>query len=129
MLPYLGAGAAQGLEDGFLLAKLLGHEQTTLSNVEVQFQPRSVEMLYSHVPQQVLHAYDAVRRPRASRVWNDSLRAGNVYDLVGYDSDEPSPGEIRRNLSGITDFVWHHRIEDDVESAVKHLQMLGVFAV
>ena len=36
MLPYLGAGAGQGLEDAYLLGHLLSHPQTTLDNVEVR---------------------------------------------------------------------------------------------
>lgn len=35
MLPHLGAGAGQGLEDAHLLAKLLGHPQTSMDNIEV----------------------------------------------------------------------------------------------
>lgn len=35
MLPHLGAGAGQGFEDAYLVGKLLGDPQTTLSNVEV----------------------------------------------------------------------------------------------
>lgn len=35
MFPHLGAGAGQGLEDAYLLARLLSHPQTTPSNVEV----------------------------------------------------------------------------------------------
>ena len=36
MLPHLGAGAGQALEDAHLLAKLLGHPQTTADNVPVR---------------------------------------------------------------------------------------------
>ena len=36
MLPHLGAGAGQGLEDAYLLGQLLGHPQTDASNVEVR---------------------------------------------------------------------------------------------
>lgn len=35
MLPHLGAGAGQGLEDAYLISKLLTHPQTTLENLEV----------------------------------------------------------------------------------------------
>lgn len=35
MLPHLGAGAGQSLEDAYVLAKLLGHPETNLENVEV----------------------------------------------------------------------------------------------
>lgn len=37
MLPHLGAGAGQGLEDAYLIYKLLTHPQTTLDNLEVNF--------------------------------------------------------------------------------------------
>lgn len=36
MLPHLGAGAGQGIEDAYLLGKLLGHPQTTLANIPVR---------------------------------------------------------------------------------------------
>ena len=36
MLSSLGAGAATGIEDAYLLGKLLGHPQTTRANVEVR---------------------------------------------------------------------------------------------
>ena len=36
MLPHLGAGAGQGIEDAFLLSKLLSNPQTTLENIEVR---------------------------------------------------------------------------------------------
>ena len=42
MLPHLGAGAGQGLEDAYVLGKLLGHPQTTLENVEVRFRANFV---------------------------------------------------------------------------------------
>lgn len=35
MLPHLGAGAGQGLEDAVVLVKLLGHPQVSKANVEV----------------------------------------------------------------------------------------------
>ena len=36
MLPFLGAGAGQGIEDAYLLAELLSNPQTTAANVEVR---------------------------------------------------------------------------------------------
>ena len=38
MLPHLGAGAGQSLEDAYLLAKLLGHPETNIHNIEVSHQ-------------------------------------------------------------------------------------------
>ena len=36
MLPHWGAGAGQGLEDAYLLFRLLTHPETTADNVEVR---------------------------------------------------------------------------------------------
>lgn len=38
MLPHLGAGAGQGLEDVLLLVKLLSHPETTSAKVEVSYE-------------------------------------------------------------------------------------------
>lgn len=35
MLPHMGAGAGQGLEDAYLLVRLLSHPKTTIENIEV----------------------------------------------------------------------------------------------
>lgn len=35
MLPHLGGGVAQGIEDVYILCDLLGHPQTKSSNIEV----------------------------------------------------------------------------------------------
>lgn len=35
MLPHLGAGAGQCIEDAYVIAQLLGHPGTTSSNLEV----------------------------------------------------------------------------------------------
>ena len=35
MLPHLGAGAGQGVEDAYVLARLLSHPETRVGNLEV----------------------------------------------------------------------------------------------
>ena len=40
MLPHMGAGAGQGIEDAYLLCKLLSHPETTTQNVEVRLSPQ-----------------------------------------------------------------------------------------
>ena len=35
MLPHLGAGVGQGIEDTWVLTQLLAHPETNLSNLEV----------------------------------------------------------------------------------------------
>lgn len=37
MLPHLGAGAGQGIEDAEVLSRLLSHPQTNLENVAVRY--------------------------------------------------------------------------------------------
>jgi salicylate hydroxylase len=37
MLPHLGAGAGQGLEDVYALCRLLSHPTTTKSNLDVLY--------------------------------------------------------------------------------------------
>lgn len=37
MLPHIGAGGSQGLEDALLLAELLSNPQTTSKNIDVSF--------------------------------------------------------------------------------------------
>lgn len=36
MLPHLGAGASQGLEDAYVLVRLLSHPETNVDNLEVR---------------------------------------------------------------------------------------------
>ncbi len=36
MLPHLGAGAGQGIEDALLLTRLLGHPDTCIANMQVR---------------------------------------------------------------------------------------------
>lgn len=61
MLPHQGAGAGQGLEDAWLLARLLSDPQ-----------------VLSASPAAVLNAYDTIRRPRACRVQRTSWGAGEL---------------------------------------------------
>ncbi|EED78110.1 predicted protein [Postia placenta Mad-698-R] len=103
MLPHLGAGAGQCIEDAYVIAQLLGHPGTTGSNIEA-----------------VLEAYDRVRRPRAQMVWEGSVKAGEIYD--GYGEHGLSPQGIQEDLGGMWDRVWHHDVEDDVKSAVSWLR-------
>ena len=126
MLPHLGAGAGQGLEDAYLLCKLLSHRQTTLQNVEVRFLNLPVLNFKDLILQQaVLRAYDEVRRPRAQRVWEGSVYAGCIYE--GYGKSQPFPEGLQEDLPGLWDFVWQHGLEDDLRAAEQILSDSGVF--
>jgi salicylate hydroxylase len=99
MLPHQGAGAGQGLEDAWLLARLLGD-------------PRAGEADASTI----LKAYDAVRRPRACRVQRTSWEAGELYELrdpkVGANEDV-----LSSTLASRFDWLWNHDMHADLEAS------------
>ncbi|KAI0784966.1 hypothetical protein C8Q75DRAFT_723504 [Abortiporus biennis] len=108
MLPHLSAGAGQGVEDAYVLSRLLIHPQTNLSNLEA-----------------VLQAYDNFRRPRVESVWDGSVAAGNSYE--GHGKSGYSIEGVRKDLTGIWDGVWHHDLNQDVRAAVNYLEQNGAF--
>lgn len=108
MLPHLGAGAGQAIEDAVLLSRLLGHPQTTASNIP-----------------SVLLAYDRVRVPRATMAQRGSQRSGDIYD--GHGESGLTKEGIRKDAEGQWDEVWHHDLGDDVGRAVEWLKEEGAF--
>ncbi|KAJ3488182.1 hypothetical protein NLI96_g3021 [Meripilus lineatus] len=108
MLPHLGAGSGQGIEDAYLLGTLLGHSRTKASNLE-----------------SVLKVYDEIRRPRAQKVWEDTRMAGDIYE--GFGRQGFTPDGLRQDLSGLWDFVWNHDIVKDIQTAGEYLRELGTF--
>jgi len=109
MLTHLGAGAGQGIEDAYVLARLLGHPQTTLANLEA-----------------VLQAYDRIRRPRAQMVSDTtSIKAGRIYDGYG------EHGLSSEGLAKDTDSMWspivYHDVNDDIPVVEGWLRDAGVF--
>ncbi|KAH9897890.1 FAD/NAD-P-binding domain-containing protein [Cubamyces lactineus] len=108
MLPHLGAGAGQGLEDAYLLARLLSHPDTNNDNIEA-----------------VLQVYSQIRRPRAQMVWERSRLMGRIYDGHGpHGMDWAKTGE---DMDGMFPWVWHHDANDDVEAAFALLRERGAF--
>ncbi|KAI8981132.1 FAD/NAD-P-binding domain-containing protein [Trametes punicea] len=110
MLPHLGAGAGQGLEDAYLLSRLLSHKQTTVDNLE-----------------DVLQVYAQTRKPRAQMVWDGSYLVGRVYDGNGpHGTDWDNIGQ---DLEGKFMSVWRHDLDSGFEAAVAELRERGAFAV
>lgn len=103
MLPHQGAGAGQGLEDAWLLARLLAD-------------PKVLEKR----PQAVLDAYDAVRRPRACRVQRTSWEAGELYEFR-----DPAVLEDKERLGKVLaerfDWLWNHDMQEDLQQAREQL--------
>lgn len=103
MLPHQGAGAGQGLEDAWLLARLLADPQVLASR-----------------PQAVLEVYDAIRRPRACRVQRTSWEAGELYELrdPAVDDNEPL---LSKTLAERFDWLWSHDMQGDLQEAREQL--------
>ena len=99
MLPHQGAGAGQGLEDAWLLARLLSDPQILIST-----------------PADVLNAYDSIRRPRACRVQRTSWQAGELYEFrdPAVADNEPLLG---KTLAERFDWLWSHDMQSDLQSA------------
>ena len=103
MLPHQGAGAGQGLEDAWLLARLLADPQVLASR-----------------PQAVLEAYDAIRRPRACRVQRTSWEAGELYELrdpVVADNEQM----LGKTLAERFEWLWEHDMQSDLQQARNQL--------
>ncbi|KAI0639949.1 FAD/NAD-P-binding domain-containing protein [Trametes polyzona] len=111
MLPHMGAGAGQGLEDAYMAARLLGHPSTNASNIEA-----------------VLEVYSEFRKPRAQMVWDGSRYTGKVYDGNGPHGLDFE--KIQEDLPPKTHFypVWHHDFEEEFGQVVSLLRERGAFA-
>ncbi|OCH96306.1 FAD/NAD(P)-binding domain-containing protein [Obba rivulosa] len=109
MLPHLGSGAGQGLEDAWALARLLSHPQTNASNIEP-----------------VLEAYNRIRLPRSQMVWKASEAAGKNY--AGCGKHGLTPEGVQADIDGQWSPVWHHDMNDDLKIGVQWLKDSGVFS-
>ncbi|VDB92182.1 unnamed protein product [Peniophora sp. CBMAI 1063] len=108
MLPHLGAGAGAGIEDAFVLARLLAHPQTKRRNLN-----------------EVLRAYDSVRVPRGAYIANASKRAEDAYQ--GRGPNGSSDAGRRKDLTLQWERVWEHDAQTDVQRAIGALVARGVF--
>ncbi|KAI0363144.1 FAD/NAD(P)-binding domain-containing protein [Pilatotrama ljubarskyi] len=108
MLPHLGAGAGQGIEDAYLLARLLRHPHTDANNLESVFQ-----------------VYSDIRRPRAQMVCERSHLAGSIYD--GHGPHGMDWENVGQDLEGLFESVWHHDLDGDYETALASLRSRGAF--
>jgi len=99
MLPHLGAGVGQGFEDVFVLCALLGHARTRARNLDA-----------------VLKAYDTIRVPRANMVLEMSTAAGDIYE--GRGKGGCSVSDMRSQVTGLWEPVWHHNLAKEVEHAI-----------
>lgn len=81
MTPHQGLGGGQGVEDAYILARLLGHPEMTASDVP-----------------QALKIYDTIRRPASQTVSRQSLVNGLTYGFFGVEAKALSLPEIGEEL-------------------------------
>ena len=96
MLPHLGQGANQAIEDGVALGVLLSGRSP------------------ADVPA-VLRAYENLRRPRTDMVQSEARRNGMRYDSL-YDSLEKRDEEIR-NIAGLRKNLYDYDVEQAAHEA------------
>ena len=99
MLPHQGAGAGQGLEDAYFLARLLGDPRLTSDNLPA-----------------VLATYDELRRPRACKVQRTSWETGELFEMR-----DPEAGDNEQilavKLETRFNWLWNHDTASDVAEA------------
>lgn len=81
MTPHQGLGGGQGIEDAYILARLLEDPRTTVSALP-----------------HALKVYDAIRRPASQMVSRQSLANGLTYGFFGTQVRDSSLSEIGGEL-------------------------------
>ncbi|KAH9858352.1 FAD/NAD-P-binding domain-containing protein [Lenzites betulinus] len=111
MLPHMGAGAGQGIEDAFMLSRLLSHPETNAKNLTA-----------------VLQIYSDFRRPRVQTVFDGSRYTGSVYDGNGPHGEDWE--KLPEDLSPDKLFwpVWRHDFDAEFAAVVAQLREQGAFS-
>jgi len=108
MPPFIGAGGGQGIEDVYVLSRLLGDPSATRESLP-----------------SVIRAYEEVRRPRAIKTLLCTRHARRAMEYQEeYEDAEGST--IENALAAATHWLWEENgdIEDDVREALRIVQKL-----
>jgi salicylate hydroxylase len=110
--PFLAAGVGQGIEDLFMLWKLLSDPRACKSNL-----------------QGILKTYDSLRVPRASYVVTAS---GEVPEIIYTSLLDPSlskeaKAKIIKEFRGRQEGIKKHDVEVDAKKATEALEREGYF--
>jgi salicylate hydroxylase len=79
--------AGQAIEDALFLSWLFAHPAVEKKNIK-----------------EALEVFDAVRRPRANRVLESSLEAGDVYEMAGHRKLDQE--ERKKELETRFNWIW-----------------------
>ncbi|KAF9269723.1 salicylate hydroxylase [Marasmius fiardii PR-910] len=114
MTPHQGSGAGQAIEDGYILATVLGHPRTNRDNLH-----------------RALRIYDEIRRPMAHRVMEKTRMNGRYYSLEfdGLDIEKLPPDQQWEFLQRLGkkfvknwEWAWTTTVDDAVEEALRRLR-------
>ncbi len=118
MLPHLGAGAGQSLEDGWVLGRAVGEYLRSDGQGSSHFE--SLESTAA--------LYQAVRLPRAQKTQATSRAAGDTYEMQAPDmlekSFEECCGLIAERTREMMKWVW----EEDLDAAYEKVSDEGLHA-
>lgn len=105
-VPHQGAMAGQAIEDALFASVLLSHPKVNKANLST-----------------AIKSFDAIRLPRANKVMQTSLEAGDVYEFAGPMQDNLK--KLGEHLVTRFDFIWDYDFaaeQAELESWVqKHL--------
>ncbi|CDU25760.1 probable Salicylate hydroxylase [Sporisorium scitamineum] len=95
-VPHQGAMAGQAIEDALFLSQLLSHPKVYNGNLT-----------------KALQVYDKIRVPRANRVLETSLEAGDTYEFRGVGADDPQA--LGKHLVERFDHIWDYDLDKENE--------------
>ncbi|KAJ9475083.1 Salicylate hydroxylase [Pseudozyma hubeiensis] len=95
-VPHQGAMAGQAIEDALFLSNLLAHPKVNNANLT-----------------KALEVYDKIRVPRANKVVETSLEAGDTYEFRGVAADDPQ--KLGQHLVERFDHIWDYDLDAEKE--------------
>ena len=109
MLPHLGAGAGQSMEDGWVLGRALSEHLSNSDNSHFASLESTAEL------------YQTVRLPRAQKAQATSRAAGNTYemqteDMIDKTFDDCCPMFAERTIERMK-WVWEEDLDATYERA------------
>lgn len=111
-LPYQAAGAAQGLEDAWVLTAVIA---------EIAKFPRSTASLGPEI-HAALAAYDSVRRPRAQFQLNRAAEVGRMLLFHHEEAGADMTKILAKLQNEWFNWLWFHDIDTDAQKALAQLK-------
>ena len=102
-VPHQGAMAGQAIEDALFVSNLLSHPKVNNANLV-----------------QALQVYDKIRVPRANRVLETSLEAGETYEFRGVAADDPQ--KLGQHLVERFDHIWDYDLDLEKQEMDKWIE-------